>query len=86
MVSGLNDSTYRDELIELGLLTLQDRRMYFDLMEKYNIIHGFNNVKCSQWLTLVKETVRRVTCDKACPLNIIPGRARLDVWANFYTN
>ena len=86
MVSGLNGSTYKEKLIELGLLTLQDRRLYFDLLETYKIIHGFNNVKYGQWFTLVRDSLRRVTRDSAWPLNIIPCRARLDVRANFYTN
>ena len=86
MVSGLSGKTYQERLKELGLLSLKSRRMYFDLIETFKLIHGLTNVQYTQWFTLVGDTVRRETRGATCPLNIVPKRPRLEVRAHFFSN
>ena len=71
MVSGLHSTTYEDKLKELGILTLKDRRVYFDLIETFKCIRGYSKVKYEQFFILEKDIERRPTRDKACHLNIV---------------
>ena len=44
MVSGLKGNTYSDRLKVFTLLSLKDRRLYFDLLETFKVIRGFSRV------------------------------------------
>ena len=79
-------NTYNDKLRELGILSLMNRRKYFDLLETFKCIRGYSNVNYRNWFMLVKDIEVRSTRGRMCPLNIIPNRARLDVRANFFSN
>ena len=83
--SGLSGTTYEEKLRERGILSLKDRRLYFDLVETFKIIRGYTNVDYKQWFTLVKDLHRRPTRGAYFPLNIILARCRLEVRQHFFS-
>ena len=85
MVSGLNGTNYEERLQELKLLTLKNRRLYFDLIETFKCIHGLSNVKYDKWFNLVGDLERRNTRGANSALNIVPNRTRLDIRENFFS-
>ena len=42
MVSGLRGTTYEEKLAEIGILTLEERRLQYDLVHTFKIIRGFD--------------------------------------------
>jgi hypothetical protein len=42
MVSGLRGTTYEEKLAEIGILTLEERRLQYDLVQTFKIIRGFD--------------------------------------------
>ena len=86
MVSGLAASTYEDRLRELGLLSLEDRRIQLDLVQTFKILRGFDDVKCSTWFELVGDTPHRVTRHTSDPLNIVRKNPRTDIRRHFFSN
>ena len=73
MVSGLKGKTYLDRLKEVGLTTLQDRRVRGDLIQVWKTLHQKDDVQPKTWFTLANQQVlgprTRVTDD---PLNLKP--------------
>ena len=40
-LSGLNNLSYKDRLTVLGIVTLERRRLFYDLSLFYKVVHGF---------------------------------------------
>ena len=49
---GMKDLSYRERLLALGLKSLEYRRIEFDLIATFNIIHGHNGFLCSDFFKL----------------------------------
>ena len=49
MVSGLTGQTYEERLAELKLQSLEDRRIFMDMVETYKILNGHSKVDPSTW-------------------------------------
>ena len=45
MISGLRGATYEEKLAELGLPTLEERRLQTDMCQVYKILHGKDRVE-----------------------------------------
>ena len=86
MVSGLRSSTYEDRLKELGLLSLEDRRVQLDLTQTFKIIHGYDNVKYQTWFELVGANPGRLTRGTSDPINIVRKNPRNEIRRNFFSN
>ena len=43
MISGLKGRSYSEKLRELGLMSLEQRRMRYDMIETYEILNGFTS-------------------------------------------
>ena len=84
MVSGLENQTYEARLEELGLLTLEERRHQSDMVQLYNIIHGWDNVDPAHWFRHVNSD-DIVTRGVADPLNLAQSRCRLDIMRIFFS-
>ena len=71
MVSGLKGKNYLDRLKEVGLTTLQDRRVRGDMIQVWKTLHQKDDVRPETWFTLANQQVlgprTRVTDD---PLNL----------------
>ena len=70
MVSGLTGSSYTEKLIELNLQSLENRRLRYDLIETYIIIHGVNNVNKCTWFSMLADTSNRITRLSDNPLSL----------------
>ena len=73
------NGTYIDKLANIGLLTLENRRKYLDLVETFKIVHGHSRVDYREFFTLVGDNPRRNTRSADCPINIIVQRCNLDI-------
>ena len=85
MVSGLKSNTYEGRLKELGLLSLADRRIQFDLVQTFKIIRGFDDVKSETWFDLVGDNPTRITRATSDPLNIISRNPRCEIRKHFFS-
>ena len=61
MISGLQGKSYEDKLAELNLISLEDRRLLYDMVQTFKIIRGFDDVNFSTWFTLVGDNPARIT-------------------------
>ena len=86
MVSGLQGDTYEAKLKDLGLLSLEDRRTKYDLVQTFKIIRGFDDVKSDIWFSLVGENPARLTRHSNDPLNINTRHPRCEIRKNFFSN
>ena len=71
---------------ELGMLSLENRRIYLDLVEVYKILNGHTKLNRIDLFELSGDTVRRATRGNDCPNNIVIQRCNLDVRQHFFTN
>ena len=86
MISRLSGTTYKDKLLELGIQSLSDRRLRFNIIQTYKIIHGKENVKLNTWLQLV-DPIRTITTRQSVfYLNIQPKRTNLEIRNKFFSN
>ena len=53
LITGLKGKSYLEKLQELGLMSLEQRRSRFDLLQTFKIIKGFDNVSKDIWFDLV---------------------------------
>ena len=86
LITGLKGKTYLEKLHELGLLTLDQRRKRFDLIQTFKIIRGYDKVEADTWFNLVGSEVARPTRLTAYKDNIIPKHSRMNLRQNFYSN
>jgi len=84
MVSGLRPGTYEEKLSELGLCSLEERRHQQDMVQVHKIMGERDGMRRETWFTMAADGGRatRATED---PLNIRPGRSRLEVRSNFFS-
>ena len=86
MISGLSGTRYEDKLFELGIQSLSDRRIRFDLIQTYKIIYGEENVKLDNWFQLVDLPRTITTRQAAFYLNIQPKRSNFEIRNKFFSN
>jgi ribonucleases P/MRP protein subunit RPP40 len=86
MVSGLRGTTYEEKLAEIGILTLEERRLQYDLVQTFKIIRGFDKVDLTTWFTLVGDNPARITRDTSDPLNIVRQVVRTEIRRHFFSN
>ena len=74
-----------EKLIELDLMTLEDRRGYIDLVETYKIVYGITCRDPTAFFTFTGSRSGRTTRLTEYPRNIIPKRSNLDIHKYFFT-
>ena len=84
LVAGLQGNTYEDKCKELGLETLEKRRVKQDLLQTYKILHGVDKVEPGKLFTLTGPPAGRITRFTADPMNIVEERSRLEIRKNSY--
>jgi len=85
MVSELTRSSYSEKLIELNLQSLENRRLRYDLIETYKIIHGVNNVDKCTWFSMLADTSNRITRMSENPLSLSAKFCRTDIRRHFFS-
>ena len=70
MISGLRGNNYEDRLKELRILSLKDRRIQFDMVQTFKIVHEIDRVDRRVWFEFVEDRGKRVTWLSVDPLNI----------------
>ena len=72
-VSNLKTGTYFDRLEEVGLSTLQERRIRGDLLQVYRVLTGKDSVSSAAWFTMCQTEGDMVTTRQGGGhLNIVP--------------
>ena len=86
MISGLNSNDYQGKLKEIKLASLESRRVRFDMIQVYKILHKIDKVEESTWFTRTGQIHERVTRQASDPLNLCKKRPKTALYANFFTN
>lgn len=84
-ISGLEGDTYLAKCSELGIMTLQTRRLRTDLIQTYKILKGLDQVDSKQWFQTVENAGSRFTRNTAYPLNLIPRQVQTEQRRNFFS-
>ena len=85
MTSGLSSSTYEEKLKEVGLTTLEDRRIRGDMIEVWKILHNQEDVDPSTWFNLATENSERETRMTSDPWNLKAQTFKTEVRKNFFS-
>ena len=86
MASGLKGGTYKEKLKELGLCSLETRRLHFDLTQVYKVIRGKDNVRAETWFEVAGAEPARLTRQTSDPDNIKKQQPRTDLRKYFFSN
>ena len=84
MVSGLTGTTYKERLEEIGLMSLETRRIRFDMIETFKMLNSFSDVDYTNWFNLIPPTARQ-TRSNTDYMNLERSFARTQVRENFFS-
>ena len=86
LINGLQGVTYEERLAELGLRTLEERRIRIDLVQTCKILNGYDKVDCKTWFNIVGNHALRATRSTGYHKNIIGNRANTEIRRHFFSN
>ena len=85
LIPNLQGQTYEEKLKEVGLPTLEARRLRQDMITTYKFITGKDDVDYNTWFDL-HGSAERITRTSSYPQNIIPKSSRTELRKNFFSN
>ena len=84
-VTGLQSRSYEERLVELGMETLEKRRLDQDLVQAYKILKEVDNVDKSTWFQQVPADRIQHTRATEGGHNIVRTNSRLELRRNFFS-
>ena len=84
LVTGLTGNSYEEKCKELGLETLEQRRVKQDILQAYKILNGVDKVDPDRLFNLTGPVSGRLTRFTADPNNILEDRSRLEIRKHSY--
>ena len=85
MISGLSGRTYEEKIQELDIMTLEERRIRYDMVETFKMLKGFSNVDSSVWFRTINPNARH-TRNNAGYLNLARNESKTNVRKNFFSS
>ena len=87
MVAGLKGKKYEQKLREVGLVTLEKRRIIGDMIQTFRIINGNDQVDPNTWFTMADERDRlgvASTRHSRDSTRMVEGVSKTDLRRNFF--
>ena len=84
MISGLKSLDYYGKLKELNLQSLETRRIQYDLVQTYKIVHGKDKVDRNQFFSMVDTNRNISTRQNSFYLNIKPKKFHTQLKQNTF--
>ena len=85
LIGNLKATSYDDKLKELGLQSLEDRRIRGDQIETFKYLHGYNDADPHRLFTFVRDRHAKDTRSYASN-NLVPEKTSLNIRKYFYSN
>ena len=87
MVSNMNGKTYEERLAEVGMTTLETRRLRGDLIQMYRIMSGKDDVLPSTWFQTMTDSRGDGpgTRQSKGLYNVLPTASRTQIRKNFFS-
>ena len=86
LINGIQGITYEERLAELGLRSLEERRMRIDLVQTFKILNGYDKVDYKTWFNIIGNHAPRVTRSTGYQKNIIGNRSNTEIRRHFFSN
>ena len=83
-ISGLRATTYEEKLRELGIPSLQERRIEIDMVQTFKIVKGIDKVECELWFE--RADSRRPTRSNTVKHSLVPRRTQHEYRRNFFSS
>jgi hypothetical protein len=84
MITGLKGKNYEEKLKELGMLSLEDRRIRYDMVQVFKILYKFDDVDSRVWFQTMENSARDTRLS-SYPLNLTTSRSRLEIRQHFFS-
>ena len=85
MCTELKGKTYREKLQETDMFTLETRRLQFDLIQVWKILHGHDRVDERIWFKRAQENANRTTRITSSKMNLKKQKANLEIRRNIFS-
>ena len=83
-ISGLRGTTYEEKLAELGMPSLEARRMEIDMVQTYKMVNNMDTENSDQWFE--RANSRRATRNSTVKHNLVPKRGQHEYRRNFFSS
>ena len=84
MISGLQSKEYEDRFKELGLQSLEERRIRYDMIQVFKLMHNYDDVDRRHFFQTAGEESVRVNRQSSDALNILTTRCRTEQITRIY--
>ena len=88
MVAGLRGRSYEQKLMEVGLTTLEERRIRGDMIQTFRITNCIDQVEADTWFTMATDRDRvgaANTRDSRDITRIVERKSKTELRRNFYS-
>ena len=88
MVAGIRGRNYEQKLREVGLTTLEERRVSGDMIQTFRILNDIDKVEPSTWFAMANERDRlgaAHTRHSRDTTRVVEGASNTDVRRNFFS-